>query len=170
MTANPDALDWRAAAACGDVDPELFFPAAASGVTYALQVAEAKRVCAGCPVRAECLAYALDHLPDGVAGGLNAAERRALRTSTTHVPSPEAARLDAGLHPQASRREVAEAGWVLLAAGRSRTEVAARCQVSVRTVDRWRSRGSCTTAVSHGMTSRQISSTRDRIAERSESR
>ena len=50
---------WRERAACRSVDPELFFPAAEAGPVYAAQVAAAKRVCAGCPVRAACLAEAL---------------------------------------------------------------------------------------------------------------
>src|SRR6266540_1660977 len=61
---------WRDRAACvaPAIDPELFFPA--------------KRVCARCPVRVECLADALACMPthdDGIRGGLTLTERRALR-------------------------------------------------------------------------------------------
>ncbi|MFE3072426.1 WhiB family transcriptional regulator [Streptomyces sp. NPDC059247] len=39
----------------------------------------AKAVCTGCPVRAECLAYALDgRIEHGVWGGMTERERRAL--------------------------------------------------------------------------------------------
>lgn len=39
----------------------------------------AKALCAGCPVRAECLAYALDErVEHGVWGGMTERERRAL--------------------------------------------------------------------------------------------
>jgi WhiB family transcriptional regulator, redox-sensing transcriptional regulator len=70
---------WRDAAACGDEDPELFFPIG-QGAAYELQVAEAKAVCARCPVRARCLQDALDRgIDDGVFGGLDADERRALK-------------------------------------------------------------------------------------------
>ncbi len=51
--------DWRHRAGCRDVDPELFFPAAESGPVFDAQVAEAKAVCASCPVRTECLGFAL---------------------------------------------------------------------------------------------------------------
>ncbi len=73
------ARDWRSRAGCVDADAELFFPVAASGLLLERQVAEAKAVCAGCVVRAECLADALG-LPYGIAGGLTAAERHGLRT------------------------------------------------------------------------------------------
>lgn len=67
-------MDWRAQARCGDADPELFFPVSEVGAS-AKQVDDAKRVCAGCPVTAECLAEAGDF---GIWGGLTASERRAL--------------------------------------------------------------------------------------------
>ena len=61
--------NWRTAAACLDVDPELFFPTAESGPVHDTQVAAAQAVCAGCPVRAECLTEALARIPYGVARG-----------------------------------------------------------------------------------------------------
>lgn len=71
---------WLPQAACLDGDPELFFPIAAPGTgPYTAQVASAKAVCASCPVQAECLAYALTHLPHGVAGGLDELERATVR-------------------------------------------------------------------------------------------
>ena len=80
-TAPPTAdRDWRARAACRDVDPELFQPCTEAGPLHEAQVAAAKAVCAGCPVRALCLEFALAVLPCGVAGGLTATERAALRT------------------------------------------------------------------------------------------
>jgi WhiB family transcriptional regulator, redox-sensing transcriptional regulator len=72
-------LDWQARAVCRDVDPELFFPSAEAGPAYARQVAAGKAVCARCPVRAECLAWALERLPYGIAGGLTERERLAVR-------------------------------------------------------------------------------------------
>lgn len=71
--------DWRHRAACVEEDPELFFPVGTSGPAVE-QAAEAKLVCSDCPVRSECLAWALatgqDH---GVWGGLGEEERRALK-------------------------------------------------------------------------------------------
>ncbi|MGH8907512.1 MAG: WhiB family transcriptional regulator [Egibacteraceae bacterium] len=71
--------DWRSRAACQDVDPEQFFPIGAS-VRALEQTDEAKQVCAVCPVRAQCLAWALatgQH--DGVWGGMSEDERRVMR-------------------------------------------------------------------------------------------
>jgi Transcription factor WhiB/Major intrinsic protein len=50
--------DWRQLAACRHADPELFFPVSASGPSLD-QVTQAKAICAGCPVRRYCLAFAL---------------------------------------------------------------------------------------------------------------
>ncbi len=70
---------WRLDARCAEVDPELFFPEPGA------PTAPAKRICAGCPVRVECLAYALDtREAHGVFGGLSAQERlRLLRRPRT---------------------------------------------------------------------------------------
>lgn len=71
---------------CRDADPELFFPTAAPGTaSYRAQVAQAKQVCGVCPVRQECLEFALDVLTDGVAGGLDVEERRVLRLQRDRV-------------------------------------------------------------------------------------
>ncbi|MBB4682684.1 WhiB family transcriptional regulator [Amycolatopsis jiangsuensis] len=74
---------WLARAACQDEDPELFFPISDVG-PGARQVAQAKAVCARCPVRQECLSYALDNgLANGIFGGTTELERRKLvRTGT----------------------------------------------------------------------------------------
>ena len=65
--------DWRARAACRD-DPERQFPD-----HNVEQIAAAKRVCAGCPVRTECLQDAL-RLDErgGVWGGYTYPERKNL--------------------------------------------------------------------------------------------
>ncbi|WP_433291523.1 WhiB family transcriptional regulator [Pseudonocardia sp. CA-142604] len=70
--------EWRSQAACRSMDPELFFPVVEVGPLCAAQIARAKAVCAQCPVRAECLSFALTQLPHGIAGGLTAEERRGL--------------------------------------------------------------------------------------------
>ncbi len=119
---------WRMRAACADVDPEVFFPVAESGPVQERQVAEAKVVCAGCPVRSECLAWALVTLPHGVAGGLSAEERRGLGASRPVRVGPP---------PEATPRERAQAGRAALAAGRAPAVVAAELGVSERTALRW---------------------------------
>ncbi|WP_338693061.1 WhiB family transcriptional regulator [Streptomyces sp. Q6] len=63
---------WWEAAACRTADPEELFVegAAQSG---------AKRICAACVVRTECLSHALDErIEHGVWGGMTERERRAL--------------------------------------------------------------------------------------------
>ncbi|WP_158883151.1 WhiB family transcriptional regulator [Amycolatopsis anabasis] len=82
-----DVTDWRHRAACQDEDPELFFPVSDIG-PGARQVAEAKAVCARCPVRAQCLNYALDNALDhGIFGGTTERERRKL----SRAPRPSRA-------------------------------------------------------------------------------
>ena len=66
---------WRSAAACRSADPELFFPLSESGKALE-QIAEAKAICADCPVRRQCLEFALRTRPDGIWGGLTERERQ----------------------------------------------------------------------------------------------
>jgi WhiB family redox-sensing transcriptional regulator len=76
---------WRGRAACRDVDPDLFFPVGTSGPARE-QTAAAKAVCARCPVAADCLAFALRSLPDGIAGGMTPAERAQVRAPRRSAP------------------------------------------------------------------------------------
>lgn len=72
---------WQDRAACKGMDPVVFF-----GPEHAETVKEkrdredsAKAVCARCPVRAECLEYALEAKePYGIWGGITEVERKAL--------------------------------------------------------------------------------------------
>ena len=82
---------WRDDAACLGMDPDLFFPPQ-GGATNG---AEAKQICGGCPVQAECLEYALKTRPVyGIWGGLNHNERwdvireRRRRASVTNQTLP----------------------------------------------------------------------------------
>jgi WhiB family transcriptional regulator, redox-sensing transcriptional regulator len=75
--------NWRSAAACTAADPDLFFPLSASGKSLE-QVRQAKAICAGCPVRRACLAFALrTGQVHGIWGGLTEAERYR-RQNLTH--------------------------------------------------------------------------------------
>lgn len=65
---------WMLRGACRSEDPELFFPISAAGPGLA-QVSSAKAVCGRCPVRANCLSYALITRPDGIWGGTTREER-----------------------------------------------------------------------------------------------
>jgi WhiB family redox-sensing transcriptional regulator len=76
---------WRRQAACASTDPGLFYPP--DGWIGQVAVEAAKAVCAGCPVRADCLADALawERPIDrhGVLGGLTAGERARLAHQDT---------------------------------------------------------------------------------------
>ncbi len=52
------AGNWRKLAACQGTDVELFFPVGVTGQAID-QIEAAKAVCHRCPVRAECLDFAL---------------------------------------------------------------------------------------------------------------
>ena len=72
----PTEADWQDAAACRAADPDLFFPDREAVEA----IARAKEVCASCPVREECLAYAVElNQSEGIWGGHTPAERRRLR-------------------------------------------------------------------------------------------
>jgi WhiB family transcriptional regulator, redox-sensing transcriptional regulator len=79
---------WASLGACRDSDPDLFFPIASSGLALQ-QIAEAKAVCARCPVRVDCLSYALETGQDaGVWGGASAEERRKIRSAGAAAGMP----------------------------------------------------------------------------------
>lgn len=64
-------LSWRKRGACRGLDPEIFYPAAEE------EADEAKRICAACVVRDQCLEFALSSREaDGVWGGATEKERR----------------------------------------------------------------------------------------------
>ena len=70
---------WAAMGACRHYDPDLFFPIAPRGPA-AVQLAQAKQVCAHCPVQDHCLEYALETGQKfGVWGGASEEERRLIR-------------------------------------------------------------------------------------------
>lgn len=84
--------DWFDRRACSDTDVSVFFPARDSnpssyrhGVTgddFDKGELAAKKVCADCPVRSDCLAYGL-HEPYGVWGGRTTRERRLIRKAAS---------------------------------------------------------------------------------------
>lgn len=72
------APGWMRDGLCVHADPDVFFPAKGGSARAA------KAVCAGCPVRADCLGYALANGERfGVWGGLSPQERRELRRHGT---------------------------------------------------------------------------------------
>jgi WhiB family redox-sensing transcriptional regulator len=65
---------WYAKASCMGVDPDLFFPERGASTR------EAKNVCKECPVKGQCLDYALKTGERfGIWGGTSERERRKLR-------------------------------------------------------------------------------------------
>jgi len=71
---DDSALAWQERALCAQTDPEAFFPEKGGSTR------EAKKVCAACEVRAECLEYALANDERfGIWGGLSERERRKLK-------------------------------------------------------------------------------------------
>jgi WhiB family redox-sensing transcriptional regulator len=80
--------DWRDMAACRNEDPDLFFPIGTSGPSL-LQTEQAKAVCRRCPVREQCLRWALETRDClGVWGGTSENERRALRRRRQRAQAP----------------------------------------------------------------------------------
>lgn len=76
MTDPGDGEHWTAFANCATADPEAFHPPK-GGTTQ-----PAKKVCAECTVREECLLYALEHgEKTGIWGGLSPRERKKLMQS-----------------------------------------------------------------------------------------
>lgn len=67
-------MTWRGQAACRNLDTEIFFPDSEADAGPALSV------CAACPVRAECLDWAIaTRQHDGVWGGTTESERKRIR-------------------------------------------------------------------------------------------
>lgn len=67
--------EWIGAAACKGMDTSLFFPETGDSK----QAVEAKNVCRGCPVRGECLNYAILNREIGIWGGTSGIDRRKIR-------------------------------------------------------------------------------------------
>jgi len=83
MVAQMYAHDWKDRAVCRGLDPALFFLERGNGAD------QAKAACARCPVRRECLDYAIANDSPGheygIYGGMTAAERRTMRQGTFNM-------------------------------------------------------------------------------------
>lgn len=72
---GPVRQEWVEHAACLGSDVDVFFPGRGARAAR-----EAKRICATCTVRADCLDYALEAGEEfGVFGGLTEKERRLVK-------------------------------------------------------------------------------------------
>lgn len=98
---------WKQQGACAGMNPDLFFPERGDDTR------EAKKVCATCTVRAECLQYSLDnHERFGLWGGKSERERRRIRRRER--PTSVAVRDDTRLaliHPPVPIVTAAEKLW-----------------------------------------------------------
>jgi WhiB family redox-sensing transcriptional regulator len=76
--------DWRRLAACRNVETDVFFPSSD------LFSNRAKLICSTCPVRHQCLAWAIStDQRDGIWGGKTAKERK--RIARANSPAGRAA-------------------------------------------------------------------------------
>jgi WhiB family redox-sensing transcriptional regulator len=112
---EPSHSSWRDRAACRGTDPDLFFPDRGESAD------PARQICARCPARQPCLAYALDTgITHGIWGGLTERERRVLRAP----------------RQRASRRERDRAIAAADAAGYTRQEIVRTFGLSRTSVSR----------------------------------
>lgn len=84
--ANPNPADtepWMDFSLCKEIGGDVFFPEKGESTK------PAKRVCQACPVRSECLEYALRNDERfGIWGGLSEQERRKLKKPTSLPSAP----------------------------------------------------------------------------------
>jgi len=79
-----EQLEWQMDAPCAQTDPEVFFPEDKADVRLA------KSICKTCPVKTQCLAFAMENAETfGVWGGTTARERQILRNKGRGRPRIE---------------------------------------------------------------------------------
>jgi len=84
------ASNWRAESACLNTDPDVFFPVAV-GTAAGKLVTRALRICDGCPVKQQCLDYAMrSGEKDGIWGGTTPEERIRARRARNRRPARRA--------------------------------------------------------------------------------
>jgi WhiB family transcriptional regulator, redox-sensing transcriptional regulator len=82
---TPDEIAWMAHARCRGTNPDRYFPSDGVGVEAV------QRICVDCPVRVECLEYALRHgIDQGVWGGASERQRRRIRRQRRALAEAEA--------------------------------------------------------------------------------
>lgn len=84
MTAAVAQLDWQTQPACRGARNDLFFPA-----DGAVPSPVALGMCGRCPIKDECLDWALSHEEFGIWGGLTEAQRRAINARRHRVRCPD---------------------------------------------------------------------------------
>ena len=109
---NPRSLSWQDNAACAGIPVDVFYPRAQGGNGDA---AEAKDICARCPVTVQCLTYALDlesetgALRHGIWGGTTPIERGGIAMSRAMNNAPDLAAQDRRLSETVRRLTLK--GW-----------------------------------------------------------
>lgn len=122
---------WRDSAACLGAETDVFFPAGSSPEALD-QVEEAKRDCRRCPVRSQCLAWALEAKQDfGVWGGLDEGERREIHGRRAPRSRPVNGKTVAQNLFDTRRQEFLD----LLGQGRTPTEIGRVLETNVQTVN-----------------------------------
>lgn len=82
-TDYPDT-SWMSHGNCAHRDPAMFFPSDGVGVEIA------RRACEGCPVKVQCLEYAIsERIDHGVWGGCSERERRRIIRSRQTKPAEQ---------------------------------------------------------------------------------
>jgi WhiB family redox-sensing transcriptional regulator len=130
----PPAGPWITQAACADVDTDLFFPERGEDQTAA------KAICATCPVRAECLAYALETGDPGIWGGTSERQRKQIKAANNPIPDEHRALIAAWAATVATDHTVTRKALDdLKAAGVSspRNRLAEALGKNVTTIDAW---------------------------------
>lgn len=119
---------WVRQAACLGLDANIFHPLRGAPTE------PARRVCATCPVRAECLQWAIEqHEQHGIWGGTTEKERRAIRARLRRQGAAD--RLRSPVHVAADERAV-EARR-LHRSGMPVIDIAVRLNVTRRAVHRY---------------------------------
>ena len=82
-----DAVEeqWQDRALCAQTDPEAFFPEKGGSTR------EAKRICSGCEVKAECLEYALANDEGSGSGAASPSASAAASSAASSEPRPASA-------------------------------------------------------------------------------
>lgn len=95
-------MRWQDRGACNGADPDLFFPERGD------PTGPAKRICERCPVKKECLEFALsDPETVGVWGGTSGAQRRQIRRADGGGRRVAACGTDSGYYAHRRRSEPA---------------------------------------------------------------
>lgn len=118
---SPDSMDWQDQALCAQTDPEVFFGVDGSDKD------RATALCLECPVRKECLDYAMQNIEEhGIWGATTPAQRRS------------ALKAAGGLYTRTKldKATTDERALMLVANGHTATEAAAILATSVRYIER----------------------------------